>query len=316
MVLYHWINYFIGVQWPYYDYLRFLTPSFIFISGFMVSHVYLSKYEAADPHLSMRLISRGAKLLGVFLVLNVARDAVAPLSGNGIVLRSLISPRFLVRFFIFGDLPADGPKLVSFSILVPISYLLMASGLLMIPYRRYRYTFHTACCALFLASVILGYANARNYNLEFVAIGMLGLIIGFAPIKAIDRCGRHPYLLASSFLVYLVAITVWGVPFALLIVAVLLNLCLLYLLGAKGAMPDTIRNETILLGKYSLLGYISQVAILQLMSRAYNHVHVGIFRLPSSFVMAVALTILVVELVDRIRERSRSSDRLYRAIFA
>ena len=37
MVLYHWVNYFIGNQWGYYRYLRFLTPSFIFITGFMGS---------------------------------------------------------------------------------------------------------------------------------------------------------------------------------------------------------------------------------------------------------------------------------------
>ncbi len=45
MVLYHWINYFVGPEVTYYyKYLRFLTPSFIFIAGFMISNVYLSKY--------------------------------------------------------------------------------------------------------------------------------------------------------------------------------------------------------------------------------------------------------------------------------
>ncbi len=37
MVLYHWIHYFIDPQWKYLFYLRFLTPSFIFISGFMMN---------------------------------------------------------------------------------------------------------------------------------------------------------------------------------------------------------------------------------------------------------------------------------------
>src|SRR5882672_7395211 len=70
MVLYHWINYFIGPQWPYYFYLRFLTPSFIFITGFMISSVYLSKYDPADPRLSKRLFTRGLKLMAIFLALN------------------------------------------------------------------------------------------------------------------------------------------------------------------------------------------------------------------------------------------------------
>lgn len=316
MVLYHWINYFVGVQWPYYDYIRFLTPSFIFISGFMISHIYLSKYEATDPQLSKRLIARGAKLLGVFLVLNVARDAVAPGPVARMALHNMISPRFLVTFFIFGDLPADGPKLVSFSILVPISYLLITSGALMLPYRRYKYTFHVVCVALLMASVVLGYSGDRNYNLEFVSIGMLGALIGFAPIEAIDKCGRHPYLLAAAYVGYLIAITIWGVPFLLLIVAVLLNLCILYLFGARGGLPARINDETILLGKYSLFGYISQVAILQLLSREYGRVHLGILRMPSSFLVAVALTIVSVEVVDRSRRRSKSAARIYKAIFA
>src|SRR4051812_8978697 len=42
MVLYHWMNYFIRADGDVYKYLRFLTPSFIFITGFLVSQVYLS----------------------------------------------------------------------------------------------------------------------------------------------------------------------------------------------------------------------------------------------------------------------------------
>ena len=70
MVLYHWINYFIGPQWRYYDYLRFLTPSFIFITGFMISNVYLSKYDPADARLSKRLFMRGLKLIAIFVCSN------------------------------------------------------------------------------------------------------------------------------------------------------------------------------------------------------------------------------------------------------
>ena len=49
MVLYHWANYFLNLSWTFYRYLHFLTPSFIFITGFMVSNVYLSKYGPPTP---------------------------------------------------------------------------------------------------------------------------------------------------------------------------------------------------------------------------------------------------------------------------
>src|SRR5690348_5413104 len=51
MVLYHWANYFLGFNFgpegKYYDYLRFLTPGFIFITGFMISYVLLQRYGGA-----------------------------------------------------------------------------------------------------------------------------------------------------------------------------------------------------------------------------------------------------------------------------
>src|ERR1700726_2047192 len=45
MVLYHWLNYFVASDGFFYRYLRFLTPSFIFIAGFLISNVYLSRYQ-------------------------------------------------------------------------------------------------------------------------------------------------------------------------------------------------------------------------------------------------------------------------------
>src|SRR4051812_33192295 len=72
MVLYHWVNYFVGLQWSGYRYLRFLTPSFILITGYLVGHVYLRRYVADDVRLWRRLLGRGAKLLLLFVLLNVA----------------------------------------------------------------------------------------------------------------------------------------------------------------------------------------------------------------------------------------------------
>src|ERR1700734_281432 len=102
MVLYHWINYFIGPQWEYYQYLRFLTPSFIFITGFMISHVYLSKYDAADPRLPKRLFTRGLKLLGIFVVLNVARTFIVPVLSTGALVNDPLNLRNIFIVFVSG----------------------------------------------------------------------------------------------------------------------------------------------------------------------------------------------------------------------
>lgn len=316
MVLYHWVNYFIGPQWPYYKYLRFLTPSFIFIAGFMISNVYLSKYAATDPRLAKRLFTRGLKLLAVFLALNLARTLVVPLLGTGAPVSNPVDAKNLFTVFVSGNFPVAGSKLISFSILVPISYLLMLSGALMLPYRLYRYTFHLVCVFLLLCILILGVTGGGSYDLEFITIGMLGVLAGFVPIKAINDFVRHPYMLACAYLCYVIAITIWNVPFALQVVGVSLSLMVIYLIGDSGRESGRIRSEIILLGKYSLLGYICQIGILQILSAGFHRIDLGFIGLIVSFVAAVVLTALSVEVVDRARARTASVDRLYKLVFA
>jgi peptidoglycan/LPS O-acetylase OafA/YrhL len=316
MVLYHWINYFIGPQWEYYRYLRFLTPSFIFITGFMISHIYLSKYDAADPRLPKRLLTRGIKLLAIFVTLNVARTVIVPALGTGVVLGNLLDLRNIFTVFVSGNLPVVGGKLVSFSILVPISYVLMFSGLLMYPYRFYRYTFHVVCALLLLFILILGLIDVQSPNLELFTVGMLGVLVGFTPIMAINHFVRHPYMLAAAYLCYAIAITVWNVPFPLLIVGVCLSLMVIYLVGINDNESGLVGSEVILLGKYSLFGYISQMVIIQFLNAGFHHVDRGIAVLGVSFVAAFALTIISVEAVDRARAKAASMDKLYKAVFA
>jgi peptidoglycan/LPS O-acetylase OafA/YrhL len=316
MVLYHWMNYFLILDWTYYRYLHFLTPSFIFITGFMISNVYLSKYSPADPRLSKRLFTRGLKLMAIFIVLNLARIFVISIMGSVVLVGNPLDPRNFFPIFVSGNLPIAAGKLVSFSILVPISYLLMFSGALMLPFRVYRYTFHIVCVLLLMSVLILALTGAQSPIVESITIGMLGVLLGFVPIETINNFVRHPYTLAFAYLCYTIAVTIWNVPFPLLVVGVLLTLMLIYLVGTYGAESSIIRGEVILLGKYSLLGYISQVAILQLLSAAFRHVDRGVAVLSISFVAAFALTIVSVEVADRARAKMAGIDRLYKAVFA
>jgi hypothetical protein len=199
---------------------------------------------------------------------------------------------------------------------VPISYLLMFSGALMLPYRFYRYTFHVLCVLLLLSILILGMTGAHSFNLEFVTIGMLGVLIGFVPIAAINGFVRHPYTLAFAYLCYTIAITMWNVPFPLLVVGVFLSVMVIYLVGASGSESGTIKSEFVLLGKYSLFAYIAQVAILQILSASLHRFDLGVAGLGISFFAAFALTILSVEVVDRARASTASIDRLYKVVFA
>lgn len=316
MVLYHWINYFVGSQWGYYQYLRFLTPSFIFITGFMISHVYLSKYDLANGRLSLRLFERGIKLIVIFLTLNIARILIAPALSTGTIGENLLAPGKLFIVFVTGNLGTVNGKLISFSILLPISYLLILSGLLIRTYRQYKYTFHIACVVLLGSVLLLGITGKQSQNLEHVTIGMLGALIGFVPITTLNKFVSHPALLVLAYLCYTISITIWGVSFPFQLVGVPLSVGIIYLIGTRGSDSGKIRSEVILLGKYSLFGYISQIAALQILSAGFHHVNAGLAVLFFSFLAAFALTIASVEILDRARARTVSVDRLYRAVFA
>jgi hypothetical protein len=90
----------------------------------------------------------------------------------------------------------------------------------------------------------------------------------------------------------------------------------IYLIGSGNRKPGTAENEVILLGKYSLFGYIAQIAILQVLSVGLRHVNLNAVLLAISFVAVIALTIASVELVDRARAKAKSIDRLYKIVFA
>jgi hypothetical protein len=315
MVLYHWINYF----WASQDnrYLRFLTPSFIFISGFIISNIYLSKYSISDPHLPKRLVERGLKILGVFIVLNLARNLFAPGRSPEHESAVLLPIGRLVDIYITGSGGGNGQaKVIAFFILLPIGYLLLLSALLVIVSRFYEYTMHVAC-ALALGCVVFCYARGIDVpNLQLLAIGLLGVLAGFLPIERVNSAVSHPYLLAAAYAFYLGAISIWNVPFPLQVVGVYLSLMILYLLGQKSGEPGRIRAWVVLLGKYSLYGYIAQIAILQLLHAGMKRIESRALLLGLSFALAFVLTIVSVEILDRMRAHFKTIDRAYRAIFA
>lgn len=315
MVLYHWLNYFMGPTDN--RYLRFLTPSFIFIAGFLISNIYLSKYGISDPQLPKRLLQRGLKIFGVFVVLNVTRILVVRENFQSQV-SSVHSPiRTLIDVYILGSGVGGGQaKAVAFFVLLPISYLLILSAVLLVACKFYRYTFYVVCLFFLLFIVALNFVRLQSPNLELVTIGLLGVITGYLPIEKVNALVRHPYWLTVAYVAYLGAITLWDVIYPLQIIGVYLSLMIIYLFGLNSSGPGKAWAVVVLLGKYSLFGYIAQIAVLQFLRKALNPLDSEVIVLGLSFVSAFALTVLSVELVNRTRAESTTVDRLYKAVFA
>ena len=219
-------------------------------------------------------------------------------------------------YFTGNVLVAGVATAAAFYILVPISYLLLLSAGLLIISRFYKYIFHLVCMFSFLCIFILASNNFVSANLGLLTIGLLGVICGYVPIEQINNLVRYRYTLISAYLCYVIAITIWNQSYILQIVGVCLSLMVLYLAGATNGKIGRMRGLVILLGKYSLFGYIAQIAILQLLRRGLRHIDVGSGALGLSFFAALALTIISVKVVDRLRARAATVDRLYKAVFS
>lgn len=313
MVLYHWLNYFVGSQGSFYRYLSFLPPSFICITGFLIAQVYLSKSRISDPRLPRRLIIRGLKLLMIFILLNVGTGLLIPGVHHGRRVFDSFSVSILESVFVTGNMA--GGRMVAFYVLVPISYLLLLSAFLLIAHRYYQHIFHAMTLMCLLAILILFLNGSKSGNLELVTIGLLGISIGHIPSDKINHLLRHPFTVVVAYLCYAAAITVWNVPYPLQVAGVLLALSVIYVVGKASGETGKIQQSLIMLGKYSLFGYIAQIAILQLLRRNLG-MELAAWVLGASFLAAIALTLFAVRAVDRARAKSPIVDRMYAAVFS
>jgi peptidoglycan/LPS O-acetylase OafA/YrhL len=317
MVLYHWLNYFVGPGGDMYRYLRFLTPSFIFITGFLISNVYLAKYQLSDSRVPYKLVIRGLKILGLFVLLNLARSLLLGGYGAREMLLEQLSASRIMAIYGTGNVFISGiGKVAAFYILVPIAYLLILSGWLLLMSRFYKHIFHAVGTFFLLCIFIMQLNGFKSANLELVTIGLLGVICGYVAIKRINSLVRRPYVVILAYCCYLIAISVWNVTFPLQVIGVCLSLALIYRLGTAKDEDGILTRVVILLGKYSLFGYIAQIAVLQVLRRGLGAANLGPAVLGISFLSALVLTVTVVEVVDRARARATVVNRLYAAVFS
>jgi len=311
MVLYHWLNYFVSDQgFDYYRYIRFITPSFIFLAGFLVTNLLATRAGQNSSSLSARLFIRSGKLLALYTVLNLG---VAWIEGGG-------SNRTLGLGF--GAFIETVPEIyltgagASFVVLLPISYTLMLSAL-------FQKTQNLPClyhpvpmvfAFLIVSGLVL--SGIRSDMLELISFGLLGLIIGYYVAQRRDHlCQLWPWLVVG-YVLHLAALTFWGVPYMLQLVSVCLNLSLVYCLGHIVRPPSATARLMLLLGQYTLLGYVGQIAILQILVVVFRLMDLGPLEAPLAFVAALLLTVTTIAVTDLLRNRLQLVNSLYRLIFA
>jgi len=306
MILYHWTNYFIGVQGEIYKYLRFITPSFIFISGFIITNVYAEKYGVQDTQVHWRLIQRGAKLLALFTVLNIA--ALCVLSrGYPDVIENL-------RAFV-----ANAPSVyltgtrqeTVFAVLVPISYVLVLSPAVLVLNRRGSWSIWLLCIVVLLVVAAIQHNGSGSPNLELISFGLLGMAAGCIPFEKIDAATTNGAAVLVVYLIYTGAIALWSATYLLQLIGVCVNVLAIYALSRRNR-SDIVEDCIGLIGQYSLFAYIFHIGLLQVLQRVPSYR----YKAGISLIATIMCTWGTIVALKKLREMSRHGDRAYRAVFA
>lgn len=307
MVVYHSLNYSTDYRLPF-RYLSFLPPSFILVSGFLLSHVYLARRGVVDAALSRRLLARGAKLLLLFTLLNVAGQFARSQSYHGPARVGAFTDEWREIFF-FG-----GSRAATFDILLPIAYLLLLAPALLWLGARHRFVLPALTVALLAACAGLERYGGCPPNLAFLAAGIVGIVAGSMPRATLARAAR---LLPWSIPAY-GALAYLGFRFGQSVLHQLLAaaVALAILIGLGLLLPSHrwIGRRLGTLGRLSLAGYIVQIAILQVYSHVLGRPD------PSSPALLVMLgttliaTAAAVELLAWTLPRSRPLRAAYQAV--
>lgn len=309
MVFYHSLNY-SSEYFLAFRYLSFLPPSFIFIAGYLVIALYPNRYQADTGRMYRRLIVRGLRLILIFSLLNlgglVLTGSHHPLDVPAVMLENAAD------IFVIGS-----GRHAIFEVLLPIGYFLMISPLVLWVHGRGRLPL-LALGGLSLAGTAwLNHCGVSSGNLNLLAAGVLGASV--APFVRLEHLtgGRLKLaVLAGAFAAYEIIGRAWGHVFEIQILGSTIAVFLFLAIAQSVPVGGWTMRRLIVLGQYSLLGYILQIAVLQVILRLAGRPEPWSAAFFAWMIVTLVAMTLLVEATQILRLKSHLADRAYRLVFA
>jgi hypothetical protein len=256
MVVYHAINY-SAFRPLAFKHLAFLPSSFIFITGFLVAQVYTIKYDLSTWKPYLRLAVRGARLLALFLFLNVCY-------------RILHARDFLDGLEDFAD--RAGSILISgngregiFEVLLPISYFLLLAPALLWLRSRAAWAITIVAAVIFILCLELERSGHFSKNLSLLSAGFLGMAVGQVPQDWVRRFARQWTMVLGSYIAYRLSTYLLGEIYPVQMLGAFATLGLIFWLASHLDSEFWPNRQMFFLGKYTLLGYLLQIPLIQLL---------------------------------------------------
>jgi hypothetical protein len=311
MVAHHTLEYFEGRYFPPIRYVDFVTGGFVFAAGFLPSFLLHSKPSRDRLTTARRLLTRGVKLLLVFVVVNILIGVIFGQNARGKSFGADVIAGNLSAVFLGGD-----KSLAAFAILVPIAYTLVAVSLLTIVGRSW-------WLPSGVAASLVAYCTwnpSAPFNVYFLSIGLVGAAAGVLvqprAVAAAARWYVRVVLLCGSA-AYMGAISVLHRDNALLYAA-----GIFFVLSAAYAHAKSLERfravfeSLVILGRYSLFAYLAQIFFLQILARVGSR---PVMAWGLGLIPAVLTTTFLCGLcfaLDRLRRQNTGVGHAYRLIFA
>ncbi len=310
MVLYHALNY----STKYYlgfRYFAFLPPSFIVITGFLLASVYSAKHSLNDWRLHRRLIMRGVKLLLLFTALNVLIQLTVSRSAHGAMPGLNIWRTYWYEIYISGE-----GRAASFEVLLPIAYLLLIAPLLLLLNGAHRSILPVVTVCVLGLLAWLAEQGGYWFNAQLMSAGLIGLLLGRLSFRTLGLLSRVWFLFLFAYLGYFFLGRTYGQGFLLQLVGGVIGLGLIYSACLRLNFETVFERCLERLGRYSLIAYIGQIGVLQVLVRFTGRPEP--FSADFFLVLfgTLLLTVLGVEFVDWARSRSAVVGSAYKAVFA
>ncbi|MBI4847207.1 MAG: hypothetical protein HY808_01330 [Nitrospirae bacterium] len=305
------------------SYISLVTGSFIFVSGFIISNIYLKKYNINDKKLPLRLLLRGAKLILMFTVLNIALTLFFETiyhDGSRSINYYLNNVHYI---YLWGD-----TEMTSFEVLLPIAYLLSISALLVVTLKgRARIVAAVLSMILIFIDMTMKFKFTSSYNFELILIGLFG--IGFLTTERIEGIiNKYNYRSMTVSVIYLISmsplfiflIDMFGkvivdhLSYPLYVVGIMSNFYLFYFIGKKIPRENIVIDKIIFLGRNSLFSYVIHIGLIKIISIAIAGFP-SFNKIIELFILTLIFTILSVMFVEHYRKRSLVFDRTYKIIF-
>ena len=247
----------------------------------------------------------------IFTLLNLLAGLVTMQTYNGKVVGLAAFIRNIPSTYLSGN-----GRAAVFEVLLPIGYLLVFCTPIVAASKWSKYFLHGTCAVFLLGDFFLDQAGYPSANLRLFVFGLLGLVAGLIPLSRINAWAARLVALTAAYVGYVCVITFWGECYFLQCAGVCLTLLLIYGIGVAWGGDGLAQRCVILLGQYSLAGYLAQIALLQFLRRLLRHAgrQEGEFLVVLS--VALVLTIVAIVALDRSRSRWRAANLLYTLAFS